>query len=284
MRVRYNSAYVSQTLSGTVATDSESYEFMNRVIHKLYEMGAPIVRESITAFPGGGLASFEGQTTETFNGGAGIYFYHNGNNNTFCYDGCGEQYVGEGEYPGNYFKSYNTISIQQGNKQIGIYIHSLRCEDCFYFGFGSAPNTACISSGIVPMVRMSETNKSLGYAMVETTHSIDGQTFWMFNTKPWVEGAYYGNSSYNAIFAQCTWAFPETDTGKIPLIPMYSGFEDIYYKNVYISPMTRGNAEEKAFETDKGVFLIACNSGNGINWSTMPFTQLAFDITESVYG
>lgn len=282
MRVRYNSAYVYQSLAGTTPTDNESYEFMNKVIYKLYEMGAPIIRESITAFPGGGNVSFEGQTTEISNGGAGIYFYHNGNDNTFTYTGIGEQYPKDGEASGNYFNSLNKLSLKQGTKEIGIYIHSLRCEDCFYFGFGSAPNTACISSGIVPMVRMSETNKSLGYAMVETTQSADGQSFWVFNTKPWIEGANYGNGSKRGIYAQFTWAFPETDTGKIPLIPLYSGFEDIYYKNVYISPMIRDNAEEKAFETDKGVFLIACNSGAGMNWSTMPFTQLAFDITESI--
>ena len=133
------------------------------------------------------------------------------------------------------------------------------------------------------MKRLSDPSVSLGYAIVEGS-DVEGPDPWVggafSRTLPFVEGFNYVTGMLNFTGAGYKTAFPETDTGKIPLVPYFAGIEDIYYDKVYVSPLGRGSTEEKAFETDKGTFLIAGRYGT--DFTQVLHNTFAFDITEAV--
>lgn len=291
MRVKYQTRTITTPVSDSTWVTEEEYEsFFTAIINALADMGAPLNLDDIEHEGGISAVSLIGSKFNVLGGGSGLWFYgYSGRGKYYFEFGC------NGESPDfeNYFYTADVNIGTDNNNQLAVTIHAVKSGDSFFFGFIPAvwnQNGACISLAITPMRRLSDPTADLGYAIVSSTSVFNVGTYEevgeIEKTLPYIEGFSYYDGWYNYFNALRVNAFPEVDTGKIPMIPLYAGVEDIYYENVYISPMRRGPDEEKAFETDKGVFLI-CGSvhtddnGNLINLEAQTeLCQLAFDITE----
>ena len=289
MRVKYQTRIVSKQFSTDGGTGAEKTAFIQNIVNALIDMGAPLDADTFTDMGGGSAAvSFAGEGTIFLFGAASIFF------ETYTKSGSNALSIGIWGYGrnnvdtvlGNYVFFEELIYGYTNMKEATVAIHAVKSGDSFFFGF--IPPTGnlyggCISYALTPMRRLSDPSVSLGYALVEGNipggpdMSIGG----MFNrTLPFVEGFNYRDGFFNFTTTGYAYAFPETDTGKIPLVPYFAGIEDIYYDKVYVCPMKRGIMEEKAFETDKGTFLIG--GIHGVDHTAMGYNNFAFDITEAV--
>ena len=203
--------------------------------------------------------------------------------------------------PGSYVSDWIDLGAKT-NGYFAVTGRAIKSGDSFYFGFKSVNspsqfnvmrNGAFMNFAITPMRRLSNPSaEDLGYAAVKAPVLFwEGMVpFAFYNaTLPLMIGRNlypHGDLSYYIITPHIG-SYPEIESGKIPLVPIFAGFEDIYYENIYFTPMRSDGIEEKAFETDKGIFLI----GNSIeydyndalvNHMDWPYCQLAFDITEAV--
>lgn len=275
MRVKYKNKIISKGFSVPGGTDAERKAFLQEIMDVLYEMGAPLdLDNSEVAY-----SYFEVELTE---GTAAIGAELRTKDDMLNLD------VGMfGNSPlGDNSAWSNTITVGDASGAV-VCIHAVKSGDSFFFGFlgleSDNPYNGCITYAITPMRRLSDPSVNLGYAIVEGASTGGPDEFvggTIHRTLPYIEGFNYAGGRFNFTTPGYAHAFPEVDTGKIPLIPYYAGIEDIYYDKVYISPMKRGKNEEKAFETDKGVFLIGGEPG--VDHTQMHYNTLAFDITEAV--
>lgn len=284
MRVKYKTRTVGKTFSTNGGTSAEIVSFFRDVANALIDMGAPLDAEFFYAYDNNLTASFIGETWIE-EGGAGISFVVT-KDSTDIYMSL-EYYGRNGSNSwSNRYWSKSVLIGSTSSKNVQVSIHAVKSGDSFFFGFipiDGDDSEACIDFALTLMRRLSDPSVILGYAMVEgaNTGGPDEMAGGYFNrTLPFVEGFNYMEGMLNFTSAGYINAFPETDTGKIPLVPYFAGIEDIYYDKVYVSPMRRGNLEEKAFETDKGTFLIA--GGYGTDFTTAWHNTFAFDITEAV--
>ena len=288
MRVNYKTRTVSRTFSTVGGTAEEASAFLLDIVNTMIDMGAPLDADTLIDLGDGAVCvSFAGEGDIVVSGAAGILFEAGEADDT---DEMAFAVILYGRNDTVYFDNYTfTTQIAYGftdAREAGVAIHALKSGDSFFFGFIPVTgrlNEGGISFAITPMKRLSDPSVSLGYAMVEgaVIGGPDQLAAGMFNrTLPFVEGFNYYGGMYNFTGAGYKMAFPETDTGKIPLVPYFAGIEDIYYDKVYVSPLGRSRAEEKAFETDKGTFLIA--GGYGTDFTQVLHNTFAFDITEAV--
>ena len=289
MRVKYQTRIVRKQFSTDGGTSSERIAFFRDVANALVDMGAPLNAEIFVEDTNGLDAPLIGENYGEL-GGAAVYITthaQQGSTDLYMKLECyGRNNVMNNDWSNMFFG--HPIKIGETNsKEAAIVIHAVKSGDSFFFGFvpsdGDSMYNACISCALTPMRRLSDPPVSLGYALVEGAipGGPDAYVGGMLNrTLPFVEGFNYMNGMYNFTTTGCANAFPETDTGKIPLVPYFAGIEDIYYDKVYVCPMKRGIAEEKAFETDKGTFLIG--GIHGVDHTTMGYNNFAFDITEAV--
>lgn len=294
MRVNYQFRYVNSYYSeGGGGTAAHRLEFLQQIVDDLIEMGAPLnpqytftntVEGSNYAaiwvpfsgyvptepYSGPGL-SFEFEPTSTSDSDLFLSLEATGD-----YDEETENYF--------YSPSYFVGKFNSSNWGAGISIHAIKSGDSFFFGL-TTYGEACINYAITPMRRMSNPDANLGYGVVlgccDVVEDAPMPVSWGNKIVPIVEGKnYYANYSYPNSFIMPEITFlPETITGKIPMIPLHANVEDVYYEKVYITPMRRTLTEEKAFETDGGVFLIG---GENEDWTEVSICQLAFDITDAV--
>lgn len=280
MRVKYQTRVVRKTFSTNGGTESERVQFMKDILLALADMGAPLNLEDVVIFDNQVGASFLGESNSIENGPAACMFLidnsGSGTSRLFYLSGCGA----DPEFS-NYFDSCTEISYGTStSKNASVIIHAVKSGDSFFFGFlpyNNNPSEGCINYAITPMRRLSDPSVSLGYALLQGATISDAPAAFIGRTLPYIEGFNYNDGFYNQYFSYPTFFCPEVDTGKIPLIPHYAGVEDIYYDRVYLSPMRRGYTEEKAFETNMGVFLIS-----GELPIDVPCCTFAFDITEAV--
>lgn len=275
MRVKYATEVIWKEFSVPRGTPEEWQAFLEGIVDALYEMGAPldldkgevssdwfeVVLTGGSAAIGGELF-FEGETITL---DVGMY--------------------GMSDNGDNY--AWSKTRTVGGTGGAGVCIHAVKSGDSLFFGLMGIEeggiSDGCITYAITPMRRLSDPSVNLGYAIVEGASPGGPDEFiggTINRTLPYIEGFNYNGGMFNFTTSGYAHAFPEVDTGKIPLIPYYAGIEDIYYDKVYISPMKRGKNEEKAFETDKGVFLIGGEPG--VDHTQMRYNTLAFDITEAV--
>lgn len=275
MRVKYQTRTLSKTFSTNGGTQEEKDAFSGSIITALFEMGAPLAEDGLNKIQSGVALLKDTVNHEVI----GIRVNSDSSNNVKIGIMGISMVMQE-----NVFR-YNTTTVicPSGSKNAQVTIHAVKSGDSFFFGFlphDANPSNACINYAITPMRKLSDPSVSLGYAiLVGTTPPCDSPHALLFRTLPCIDGFNYDNVMYNMVPADYAFKYPEVETGKIPLIPYYAGIEDIYYDRVYVSTMFRGTAEEKAFETDKGVFLIGGEAGT--DW-TREFCMLAFDITEAV--
>ena len=289
MRVKYQKRIVSKTFSTAGGTDEEKTAFIQDIVNALIDMGAPLDADTFTDLGRGSASvSFAGEGTVLPLGAASILF------EAYTEGSLDEWFVGilgfgrsiANTVTGNFAYCEDVICGYTDKKEARVCIHAVKSGDSFFFGFipiTGDPYGGCISYALTPMRRLSDPPVSLGYALVEGAipGGPDMNIGGMFNrTLPFVEGFNYRDGFFNFTTPGYAYAFPETDTGKIPLVPYFAGIEDIYYDKVYVCPMKRGIAEEKAFETDKGTFLIG--GIHGVDHTTMGYNNFAFDITEAV--
>lgn len=288
MRVKYQTRIISKTASTNGGSTAERLSFYEDIINALIDMGAPLNPNDIINDGRNVGASFLGEGASFMDGGAGLMFTDltegmtNHTNRDFYITMIGKD--------PNSYSNYvlGTINYKFGtssSKNFSIAIHAIKSGNSFYFGFDDittiGPSAACINYAITPMRRLSNPSTNLGYAIVSNiTNSSNNIEFYIGKTLPYVEGFNYGNGAWNGNSPNGLNAFPEVSTGKISLIPLYAGIEDFYYENIYSSPMVRNPVEEKAFETDKGVFLIGGEMN--IDYTYAYYCPLAFDITEAV--
>lgn len=286
MRVKYQTRTVSKTFSTIGGTNDEWSAFARDIANALIEMGAPLNIDTYEGYTGEHWISFIGEVNAG-NGGACMAWYVEtvesgeikmelqayGRDHTLSWEN------------GTHLNS-NTIVGSITGENASVTIHAVKSGDSFFFGFlpgDSNSFNGCIAIAITPMRRLSDPSVNLGYAIVEGASPSGPDEFiggTICRTLPYIEGFNYAGGMFNFTTPGYAHAFPEVDTGKIPLIPYYAGIEDIYYDKVYISPMKRGKNEEKAFETDKGVFLIGGEPG--VDHTQEFYNTLAFDITEAV--
>lgn len=275
MRVKYQTRMINKTFSTNGGTQEERDAFASSIITALFEMGAPLAEDGLNKSKPGAALLKDTVNQEAIN----IRVTSDESNHVKIGIMAGSMGMQENVFW--YFT--DTVICPSGSKNAKVTIHAVKSGDSFFFGFlphDANPSNACINYAITPMRKLSDPSVSLGYAfLVGTTPTGNSPYASLFRTLPCIDGFNYNNSMYNVIHADFVFKYPEVETGKIPLIPYYAGIEDIYYDRVYVSPMYRGTAEEKAFETDKGVFLISGETG--IDW-TRRFCMLAFDITEAV--
>lgn len=286
MRVKYQTRTVTKTFSTNGGTPQEKAAFFQDIANALIDMGAPLDADTYIDLGGSAGISFAGEGKNVVSGAASLFmpYYEQEENDNLVFD---VMLYGRNELA---FANYTyAATINYGftnNKKVIVTIHAVKSGDSFFFGIIPAtgdPNGGCISFAITPMKRLSDPSVSLGYAMVEgaAVGGPDTLAYGSFSrTLPFVEGFNYMNGMFNFTGAGYKAAFPESDTGKIPLVPYFAGIEDIYYDKVYVSPLGRGSTEEKAFETDKGTFLIA--GGYNTDFTQVMHNTFAFDITEAV--
>lgn len=287
MRVGYQQRYVVQTTTVTGGTGAEKLAFVKAILNTLIEMGAPLQAIPDSEHAEGdvyaGYAGFLPDGTMSFEGNGFpanyIQFSIENNNNFCCYvrglDGYGE----------NCF-IVETKDFCGATDCLVTDIHAIKSGDSFFFGFShpeaKSENDAlrgCISYAITPMRRLSDPSVNVGWSMVYGPTYIDGAPPMYLKTLPYVSGLAYGYDVYNDDSVILSSILPEADTGKIPLIPFFSGINDIYYENVYLSTIPRDGNNEKAFETDRGVFLVGSALEPGLS---RHYCNFAFDITEAV--
>lgn len=286
MRVKYQTRTLSKTFSTNGGTPEDWAGFLLDVANALIEMGAPLNIDAFEDLGGAYIIPFTGEVNGT-HGGACL-FIEPGHDED---DNIAMHITAYGRDISNGFRNYvelesKPVVVSMDDKTAGVAIHAVKSGDSFFFGFlsnGSNRYNGCIALAITPMRRLSDPSVNLGYALVEGA-GVNGPDEFVGGvigrTLPYAEGFNYAGGMFNFTTPGYAHAFPEVDTGKIPLIPYYAGIEDIYYDKVYISPMKRGKNEEKAFETDKGVFLIGGEPG--VDHTQMLYNTLAFDITEAV--
>ena len=286
MRVKYQTRTVTKTFSTNGGTIPENAAFIQDIANALIDMGAPLDADTYIDLGGEPCISFVGEGKNVGSGAAGILmpYYQQEENNSLVFD-----VILYGRNELTFANSIYVATINYGftnNKNAIVTIHAVKSGDSFFFGIIPAtgdPNGGCISFAITPMKRLSDPSVNLGYAIVEgaATTGPDQLVGGSFSkTLPFVEGFNYMNGMFNFTGAGYKAAFPESDTGKIPLVPYFAGIEDIYYDKVYVSPLGRGSTEEKAIETDKGTFLIA--GQHGTDFTQVLHNTFAFDITEAV--
>lgn len=277
MRVKYQKRIVSKTFSTNGGTSDERGAFVADIITALYEMGAPFAADGLNS-PSAGMAFLKdtGANGENFSIG-------------LASDGSGDIKIVSTYFAmsmqENFFSySPDTTICPANSKNAKITIHAVKSGDSFFFGFlpyDSNAYNACINYAITPMRKLSDPSVSLGYAVLSGVTPAQNMPFAMlYRALPCIDGYNYQNGRMNMAPAEYVVRYPEVETGKIPLVPYFAGIEDIYYDKVYGSPMRRGTVEEKAFETDKGVFLISGEACT--DWGIMFYCTLAFDITEAV--
>ena len=275
MRVKYQTRTLSITFSTNGGTQGEREVFASNIITALFEMGAPLDEDGLNKLtPGTAFLK------DTVNREAIAIAAASDTSNNITIGLMGFNMV----MSENFFQYLTTTVICPSNsKNAKVTIHAVKSGDSFFFGFlphDDNPSNACINYAITPMRKLSDPSVSLGYAfLVGTTPPVNSPNAILFRTLPCIDGFNYRGGYFNMVPADYAFKYPEVETGKIPLIPYCAGIEDIYYDRVYVSPMCRGTAEEKAFETDKGVFLISGETGT--DWGRN-FCMLAFDITEAV--
>jgi hypothetical protein len=275
MRVKYQTRTLSKTFSTNGGTQGEREAFASNIITALFEMGAPLAEDGLNT-PTPGMAFLK----DTVNQEVISIAIASDSSNNITIGIMGFSMVMQE----NFFQYLTTTAIcPSSSKNANVTIHAVKSGDSFFFGFlphDANPSDACINYAITPMRKLSDPSVSLGYAfLVGTTPPVNSSFAMLYRTLPCIDGFNYNNGMCNMVPADYVFKYPEVETGKIPLIPYYAGIEDIYYDRVYVSPMCRGTTEEKAFETDKGVFLISGETG--IDWERC-FCMLAFDITEAV--
>lgn len=287
MRVKYQTRTISKTFSTNGGTAAEMTAFFRDIANALIDMGAPLNAELSCEYSGALSVPLIGEACGEM-GGASFYM------EPYANEGSTDIYMSLDVYGrndpdiwGNHYYAEDVLIGGTNSKNFQISIHAVKSGDSFFFGFipaGGSTGNGCISYAITPMRRLSDPSVSLGYAVVEGVATHGGTDMFaggMFNrTLPFVEGFNYNNGMFNFTSTGYAHAFPETDTGKIPLVPYFAGIEDIYYDKVYVSPMLRGMMEEKAFETDKGTFLIG--GSYGVDHTQACYNTFAFDITEAV--
>lgn len=290
MRVKFNSTTIRKEFSVAGGTEAEWTDFFASVINTLIGMGAPLNPSTIYTYPVGGACSFSDETVLVPDGGAGFNIgwntYGTSSNITVGFDVSGYGKDSTGGF-GNAFHINEYFSFGKKNSlySVGVTVHSIKSGDSFYFGFmpdGVPSATANINFAITKMRRLSDPTAEVGYAMlsgVAWPSGVNMSTPPMWKTVQYVEGLNYDNGYYNAHQSFFVGSMPEVDTGKILLMPVYSGLEDVYYENVYLSAVQFDGSSEKAFETDKGAFLISVgNSGYGIQ----EMCTMVFDITDAL--
>lgn len=287
MRVKYMTAPISGTFSVNGGSTSDKENLARTILMTLAAMGAPLNTDALNVSSGSGWAEvYSCFLGEDLNGAlmpANMMISIEVISSNIVLGVAG---FGRGSEGDNYFYSNSNIAPSigtTGSKSYALTIHAVKSDDSFYFGFvpQSAPAGAgCINYAITPMTRLANPNENVGYALVAgALFSSQNYSAMAFKTRPYIEGMNYYNGWFNQSIMPDTGSFPEVSTGKIPLVPFFSGCEDIYYKNIYVTPVSRDSLEEKAFETDKGVFLIAGDVNQ--DYTGSGFCQLAFDITEA---
>lgn len=275
MRVKYENKIISKEFSIPGGTEKEQEAFLSDFLDALYEMGAPIDLE-YSVIGGANFGAMLTGHSVTIAGELGF------DGETLTLD---LRMYGNSDEGDNY--ACSNIRPVGDASSAAVCIHAVKSGDSLFFGLMGGESEyisdGCITYAITPMRRLSDPSVNLGYAIVEATMAGGPDSFIdarITRTLPYVAGFNYKGGMLNVVNPGYASAFPEVDTGKIPLIPYYAGIEDIYYDKVYISPMKRGKHEEKAFETDKGVFLIGGEPG--IDHTQRLYNTLAFDITEAV--
>ena len=295
MRVKYNSYTFEPYMSVAGGTSNEWLSVLFSIFQYLYMNGAPIDLDTIetelysssTTSAGGAYMSarFIGEDTDPEN-----YDVASLSLAIYASDYVYLEVSASGRNPrqDNYMYGNRIIIGSISNRSFDVTVHTIKSGNSFYFGFGFDSGDGCISTAITPMRSLSDPTKELGYGVISGIYySYYGpSTPAVYRTLPEEAGYNYDKGQCTFIYAPPITIYPEVSSGKIPLVPLFTGIGDSYYEGVYLTPMRSGGQEEEAFETDAGIFLIS----NGysmdydeqkINWTELPFCQLAFDITES---
>lgn len=179
--------------------------------------------------------------------------------------------------------------------QAEITIHAVKSGDSFFFGFlpaGASSDTAgCINYAITPFKRLSDPEFVQCYAFLVGAFEYEegeGTYYWYGGTAPYVEGIDYKDFY---LFRQLSTSgmFPfngeQRTVKKTMLTPVFSGMNDFYLENVYLSNWTRvATADETAIKTDTGVYLIGGLFGEDYSAREDVPCQMMFDITQAVNG
>lgn len=281
MRVKYQTRVVDASISVNSGTPSQWGDFWEDVILALIDMGAPLDPNAIIKDGTYVAVAYLG-SEHPFDGGSGIGLYKDNDdsgNATMCVEGTGS----DPETYSNYVSVGEVIAGWAGNGYADVVIHAVKSGDSFFFGFSRSDESRsapCINYAITQMRRLSDPSTSMGYALVCGFFQTKYGGVYAGRALPYIAGVNYWSGERGYISSKDVYDYPEVETGKIPLIPLYAGIEDVYYDKVYLSPMRRNTEEEKAFETDKGVFLISGHYGT--DWSNKNYCMFAFDITEAV--
>lgn len=298
MRVKYEQSTFNMHPSVAGGTSANWADFLCNILGWLKRIGAPINVDTVAiskfsdSTTAKGIASvtvrFDGEDTDPDSWWLGSLYlrvYETTYDNTvyletraWMYDPHEELYIYTNNVP---LGAANSTDIYWVTAQ------GLKSGNSFYFGFGKWGGF--INCAITPVRRLSDPTAEVGYGLVAGSYmSVDG-TYYMSKTVPYVDGFNYGvfHTSLGWPYMPDIFVYPEVETGKIPLMPLFAGVEDLYYENVYITPMRSNGQEVKAFETDKGTFLISNtymsdSDDNLINWTEHGCCQLAFDITEAM--
>ena len=289
MRARHQVRIIEKQFSTPGGTQNERFELIESIVDTLIEMGAPLDKNLFLVAGNGVCVSFAGENDILPNGSAGLFLASKEDNGFYL---LAYAYGRTGPLYGNYYAdSEGYLLFASTANFVSLSIHAVKSGDSFFYGFrpiGTGDsNYACICHAITPMKRLSDPNANLGYASVSGVFYGGPDQFIggvINRTLPYIEGFDYKGGMYNFTTAGYSHSFPEPDTGNIYLIPYFSGFEDIYYDKVYISPVRRSETDEKAFETDRGVFLVGAINGYHYPADFGGYNALAFDITDAING
>ena len=297
MRVKYKETNIILNTNVAGGTGAQWASFLSELVDFLILNGAPLenvevmgYEESTTEMGTAGiLMTFSGESANEEDEPACLEFFIEMDNNRVYLAILGYGRKGDA--------IYNRIDLgATTRKYFSFPVHAIKSENSFYFGFRNyeSNKNGFINCAITPMRRLSNPNENVGYALVMGVAYNEISDYLNIGmacrTMPYIEGYNYAPYDEPIIYTVIPeiFLYPEVETGKIPLMPFFTGCEDIYYENVYLTPMRNNGVEEKAFETDKGVFLISNmdmyhdDTIEVVNWTEMPYCQLAFDITGSL--
>lgn len=275
------------------------------ILRCLYQRGLPIDINTIEVFSEAGvgyaIGYFQGEESiEELEEGSQIclqFSQHDNDNwsldlyfiNGFNEASSGNYYF----YPLSRWDTYSPSS-----QSYYFYIRSYSAGSSFIFELNGFEPVI-----VTPLRSLSKPNNRYGYAMVSAIspgffgfHNDDSPSFSYFKSYPLLKDYNYNESHISQFFPFSvdsipTKMLPERSTGKIITIPVFTGIEDIYYQDVYLTNLAHTEGMAKAYETDQGVLLVVetdlpefiAYTGADLytSWEQYPVAQMALDISST---
>lgn len=298
MGIKLDTTYITRTAS-TEGGDAEFWtECGIAILTKLHELGMPIdlsqMQTDPSGFPFAGAPfigeSYSEDIYET--GGFGfspMYLWLTGGNMIY----------GESRDSFPIFTESHDLYSETG-KTYQFTIKSGKFKDTFVFKIDNFPPII-----ITPVRSLSNPDKNYGYrgivvpAVISVGSSFSGIELLGGKILPKVKNYDYSKFvfPYSMAYEVSSLSIlPEVDSGKILTTPFFTGVEDTYYQDLYLTNLSHSQPMAKAFETDQGTFLVVQSNlqtqaeyWGGLedpislptSWDQISCAQVAVDITGS---